>query len=191
MIKQWQMCPLPKILDAQLSYLSWQWLSWQLLFYGTFILNSGRRPGDVQVIVLCCHKKIVDMWKTGLESIRFLFSCLKSDFIQSESYQGLRVSVRGAALKWVFNSYPCMCTVSLISTCATVYWVFMCLNPRVTAFVCYTQTSTQKRTSLPLALMTTCFACESARLDKPSLWLFVMHVLFTDGGSSAQTHATV
>lgn len=28
-------------------------------FYGTFILNSGRCPGDVQVIVLCCPKEIV------------------------------------------------------------------------------------------------------------------------------------
>lgn len=31
-------------------------------FYGTFILNSGRRPSEKQVIVLCCHKEIVLWW---------------------------------------------------------------------------------------------------------------------------------
>lgn len=149
-------------------------------FYGTFILNSGRRPGDVQVIVLCCHKEIVLWWyvKNWTGEHKVFIVMFNVRFYSVWIIPGSESVCKGSCTKMSLQLIPVWFTVSLISTCATVYWVFMCLNPRVTAFVCYT--------SLPLALMTTCFACESARLDKPSLWLFVMHVLFTDGGSSAQ-----
>lgn len=136
-------------------------------FYGTFILNSGRHPGDVQVIVLCCHKEKVLWWYlkdwTGKVFIVMFNVRFHSVWIMPGSVSVCQWSCTKVSLPLI----PVWFTVSLISTCATVYWVCMCLNPRVTAFVCYTQTSTQKRTSLPLALMATCFACESARLDKP------------------------
>lgn len=142
-----------KIPDTPLSYLSCHCSFRTVAFYGAYLLNSGRRPGEVQVIVFCCHKEIVLWWKvknwTGEHSIftvRF-----HSVWIMPGS-----VSVcQGSCTK---VSLPVWFTAFLISTCATVYWVYVSQS-QSSAFVCYTQTPkiietpTQKRTGLPLALM--------------------------------------